>query len=77
LARWRRTTRLEFPAWVRVFVADEWRDDAADWRVPAHCRDWHAKARWVRARCDWLRSHPEASKQEAEDLLAALEAPRG
>jgi hypothetical protein len=65
-------TRLEFPAWVRVFVADEWRDPVADAKVPAHCRDWHAESRWAQARCGWLRRHPEAAKQEAADLLADL-----
>jgi hypothetical protein len=70
---------IEPPAWVRVFVADDWRDleDEANWR--AACQgldpdrlqaglDWRASVRWCQAVNDWYREHPGADRR-FEELL--------
>lgn len=78
MARRRIRPRIEDPAWVRIFIADDWRDPS-DAMWPAHTRDWHAEVRWARARCDYWRANPVAAQQAAEDLVAELsrEFPRG
>jgi hypothetical protein len=71
MARRRIRPRVEDPAWVRVFVAHDWRDPS-DWIWPEHTRDWHAECRWVRACFDYWQGHPDAARQAAAELVAEL-----
>jgi hypothetical protein len=82
VTRWPRRLpppRIEPPEWVRVFhreawsEPDEWeRQMAGDRGLPEEFRRWHAERRWVEARNDWYRQHPEADHR-LEDLLARRE----
>jgi hypothetical protein len=62
----------ERPRWVRVFVADEWRDPDEDARWPADTLDWHAERRWCVARTEWLAGNPAAAGLESAELAAYL-----
>jgi hypothetical protein len=65
----------ERPAWVRVFLADEWRDAVEDARWPADTLDWHAEVRWCEARTEWFAENPAAAQLEAAELAAYLVEP--
>jgi hypothetical protein len=63
----------EPPAWVRVFeraawsTPDDWEQQMAGGGVlPEDMRAWHAQRRWVEARNEWYRQHPEADNRLEE-----------
>jgi hypothetical protein len=79
----------EPPAWVRVFVVEDWRDpdDDATWaaaspwaaeHAPAQLQgalDWRAKRRWVTQRNEWYRTHPAAAAVWLREVIASLGTP--
>jgi hypothetical protein len=72
VTRWPARKRLDVvtepPAWVRVFVYEDWREpDEQERQMVAGCGghlagehlDWHARRRWGAAVNRWYDQHPE------------------
>jgi hypothetical protein len=57
---------IEFPAWVRCFVPDDWRSDDTDSL---------AVERWLAARNRWLVEHPAALRQFLDEFVASMSVP--
>lgn len=76
MSRWPRRlgpAPVEPPAWVRAFdraawsEPDEWeRQMAGGGALAEEFRAWHAHRRWVEARNEWYRQHPEADNRLEE-----------
>jgi len=66
---------IEYPAWVRCFLPDDWRDVAEDAKWPIETADWHARRRWAVARNEWLSGNPAAGRQASAEFAAAMSAP--
>jgi hypothetical protein len=81
VTRWPRRIpppRVEPPEWVRVFHREDW-SEPDDWErqmagghvLSEEVRRWHAERRWVVARNEWYRQHPEADNR-LEEIRARI-----
>jgi hypothetical protein len=77
MARWHRwePDRIEYPAWVRTFTPDDWREpdgqELSMGNIPEDCRLIHARRRWSAACHEWFRRNPAAAEQSFNDIVNA------
>jgi hypothetical protein len=75
MAKWRERDRdrIEYPAWVRAFVPDDWSEpdgqEMAMGNIPEDCRLVHARRRWAAACHEWFQGNPDASAQAFDDIV--------